>query len=119
MIKKIKEYFEYKKNLRTVKRNIVKFGSTALPLVNLVTKNALGLVNFATRVLDECSNLKEDELLDRLQLIIKDSTSVLADKFETDEARLFEIVKYIVTLDITDIQKIIADAQVETMNKDK
>lgn len=119
MIKKVKEYFEYKKNLRTVKRNIIKFGSTALPLVNLITKNALDLINFATRVLDECNNLKEDELLDRLQSIIKESTSVLADKFETDEARLFEIVKYIVTLDKADIQKIITDAQVETLNKDK
>ena len=34
MIKRIKEYFEYKRNLKKVKREIVKLGSTTLPLAN-------------------------------------------------------------------------------------
>ena len=118
MIKRIKEYFEYKRNLKKVKREIVKLGSTTLPLANLITSNALDLVNFATKVINECGNLEGDKLLDRLQSIIKDSISVFANKFETDEERLFEIVKYIATLDKSDIQKIITDAQVETLLKD-
>lgn len=118
MIKRIKEYFEYKRNLKKVKREIIRLGSTTLPLANLITSNALDLVNFATKIINECGNLEGDKLLDRLQSIIKDSISIFANKFETDEERLFEIVKYIATLDKSDIQKIITDAQVETLLKD-
>ena len=116
MLNKIKEYREYRKNIKTTKKAIAKLGSTALPLIATTSENALKFVQFATHVMNECKGLDGEELADKLQDIIMDAVKVLADKFETDETRLFEIAQYIATLNKEDIQKIISHAQVETLH---
>lgn len=116
MFNKIKEYREYRKNKKAVKRELVAIASNTLPLVSKTTGNALKFVNFATHVMEECNNLGSEELANRLQEIINDSVKTFVDKFETDESRLFEIIQYIATLNKEDIQKIIVNAQVETLH---
>lgn len=116
---KIRKYREYRKNKKAVKRELVAIASNTLPLVSKTTGNALKFVNFVTHIIEECNNLSGEELANRLQEIINDSVKTFADKFETDESRLFEIVQYIATLSKEDIQKIIVSAQVETLHTEE
>ena len=116
MFNKFKEYMEYRRNKKVVKNELISLASTTLPLVSKVTGNALQLINFATYVMNECNTLSGEDLANRLQEIINDSVKIFADKFETDDARLYEIIQYIATLDKDDIQKIITEAQIETLH---
>lgn len=119
MFNKIKEYREYRKNKKAVKRELVAIASNTFPLVSKTTANALKFVNFATHVMEECNSLGSEELANKLQEIINDTIKILADKFETDESRLFEIMQYIATLSKEDIQKIIVSSQVETLHTEE
>ena len=69
--------------------------------------------------MEECNSLGSEELANKLQEIINDTIKILADKFETDESRLFEIMQYIATLSKEDIQKIIVSSQVETLHTEE
>ena len=111
MIKKIKDYIEYRKNLRAVKKELVKAAATTLPLVSKTASNALRLVNFATYVMEECAKLGGDNLADRLQEIISDAIKTFAAKFETDESSLFETVQYIARMSPEEIRKVALSAQ--------
>lgn len=116
MFNKFKEYREYRRNKKVIKKEFVALASDILPLMSKVAGNALQFINFATYVMNECNTLSGEDLANRLQEIINDSVKTFADKFETDDARLYEIVQYIATLDKNDIQKIITDAQIETLH---
>jgi len=119
MIKKFKDYLVYRKNKKIYKKNIAMLGATALPLINLITSNGLNFVAFATNVMNECKGLEHQELINKLENIYMESIKIFADKFETTNERLFEIVKYVANLDKEDIKKIVVDAQLETLNKEK
>ena len=116
MFNKFKEYREYRRNKKVVKKEFITLASDVLPLMSKITGNALQFINFATYVMNECNTLSGEDLANRLQEIINDSIKTFADKFETDETRLYEIIQYIATLDKDDIQKIITEAQVETLH---
>ena len=116
MFNKFKEYREYRRNKKIVKKEFIALASDVLPLMSKITGNALQFINFATYVMNECNTLSGEDLANRLQEIINDSIKTFADKFETDETRLYEIIQYIATLDKNDIQKIITEAQVETLH---
>jgi len=116
MFNKFKEYREYRRNKKVVKKEFITLASDVLPLMSKITGNALQFINFATYVMNECNTLSGEDLANRLQGIINDSIKTFADKFETDETRLYEIIQYIATLDKDDIQKIITEAQVETLH---
>lgn len=107
MLKRMKEYFEYKKKVKKVKREVIEFGATLFPLINKTTSNALNFVNFLTHIMEECNKLEGDELITSV-------LNVIADKFETNESRLYEIVKYIATMSKEDLQKVLIHAMVET-----
>lgn len=116
MFKRMKEYREYRNNMRVAKREFAKLASTSLPLISLTSANALKFVQFVTKVMNECNDFADEELLDRLETITHDTVSVFADKFEVDEPRLFEILQYISTLSTEDLRKIVVDATVETLH---
>lgn len=117
-MKKIKNYFEYRKNRKIFKKNITKLGNTILPLINIITSSGLNIVAFATKLVETCGNLEGEELIKETHNLFIDSLEVFANKFEVDEERLYEIVKYIATLDKDDIKKILMDAQISTLHED-
>ena len=120
MFKKIKEYLEYRKNKKIVEKELTRIAVTTLPIIGKTSANALKFINFITYVLNECDKLGGEDLANRLQEIILEVVKTFADKFETDETRLFEIVKYIANMNPDEIKKIIINAQVETLyDKDK
>lgn len=108
MFGKIKEYFTYRKNLKMIKRELTEVAANTLPLISTTTSNALDFVNFLTHVADECNKLSGKELI---STIIRE----IADKLETDETRIYEILQYISTLSKEDMRKIVIHAQVETL----
>lgn len=107
MFNKIKNHFEYKRSLKRVKKELVEIGANLFPLINNTTSNALNFVNFLTHIMEECNKLEGDELITSV-------LNVIADKFETNESRLYEIVKYIATMSKEDLQKVLIHAMVET-----
>lgn len=115
MFNQIKEYLEYRKNKKIAKKELTKIAATTLPIISKASTNTLKFVNFITYVLNECDKLGGEDLANRLQEIILEVVKTFADKFETDETRLFEIVKYIANMNPDEIKKIIINAQVETL----
>lgn len=107
---KLNEWIEYRKNKKTAKREIAKIMAATLPTINSVTSNATDIAKVFVSVTESCKNTPQDEL-------VSTAITTIADKFEEDESRVYEIVKYITTLSPTDINKILVDATVETMDK--
>lgn len=109
MSHKIKEYITYKRNHKAVKRELTQIGASTLPLITNTATQGLNIVNFVIHIMNECSNLGEEKLI---AAIIKE----LADKLETDEPRLYEIIQYLSRLDVADLKKVVTNAQMETMH---
>ena len=119
MLKKIKEYIQYKREIRKVKKEALAILNNVLPLVTTTSSNALKIIGFLINVAKVCNNLGENELMDRLQSIFMETIKTFADKFETDETRIYEIIEYMAKLSPADIQKVISYAQVKTLKNDK
>lgn len=109
MFGKIKEYFTYRKNIKTVKRELVQTAANTLPFFTKTTLEVLDFVNFISHVTSECNKMEGQELISAV-------IGEIADKLETDETRIFEIIQYIFTLDIQDLKEIVTKAQVETLD---
>ena len=109
MFGKVKRYFKYRKNVKTVKRELAQTAANTLLLFTKTTSGALDFVNFISHVAGECGKLEGQELISAV-------IGEIADKLETDETRVFEIIQYIFTLDIKDLKEIVTKAQVETLD---
>lgn len=109
MFGKIKEYFTYRKNIKTVKRELVQTAANTLPFFTKTTSEVLDFTNFVSHLISECGKMEGQELVSAV-------TSGIADKLETDEARVFEIIQYIFTLDVQDLREIVTKAQAETFD---
>lgn len=109
MFGKIREYFTYRKNVKTVKRELAQTAANTLPLFTKTTSEVLDFVNFTSHVINECKKMEGQELISAV-------IGEIADKLETDETRIFEIIQYIFTLDIKDLKGIVTKAQVETFD---
>ena len=106
-MKKFNEWIEYRKNKKIVKRQIM---ATSLPTIRKVVTNSSDISKTILSIVDACKDTTKDEL-------IATTIAVLAEKFEEDEIRVYDTVKYITTLSPDDIRKIVIDATVETMDK--
>lgn len=115
--KRRKAYKKYKKNMKKVKYELVDTMVNVFPIMNTISSDGLKMLNFFKYAMGELKSLEGAELADRTQALITDSIKTFADKFETDESRLFEITNYIVNLSPKEIQGIISHAIVETMDK--
>lgn len=109
MFGKVKGYFTYRKNIKTVKRELAQAAANTLPLFTKTTSEVLDFTNFVSHLISECGKMEGQELV---SAVIRR----IADKLETDETRIFEIIQYILTLDIQDLKEIITKAQVETFD---
>lgn len=107
MIKKLKAYFEYRKNKRAVCKELAALDATFLPALNTLMSKSADLAMFFIK-LSECTGTVSGETL------IKTVLDLTADKLETDHTRLLEILRYIASLPPEDLQKIVINAMVET-----
>ena len=111
MKERIKKYIEYRKNKKNVKRELVKFGSTALPFLNDFSININIIIKFLIKLLNETKDLKGEQVLD---LVLNELSNILQAK----ESRIIEILTYIASLSPQDIQKVLVHSAVETMPTD-
>lgn len=111
MLNKIKKYFEYRKNRKIAKREIVAIAATILPLIHTVASKSVDITNFITRLATVTKNVEGEQLV---QMILDNISGIL----NTDNNRILEIFTYLVELSPADINKILVHSISETMKKD-
>lgn len=111
MIKRIKEYLEYRKNKKIAKRELAKIAATALPTIREVSDRGADIVNFVVKLTNETKNIKGERLV---ELVLNEVSTAL----QTDNERIIQIGQYMVNLSPQDIQKILVHSVVETMPTD-
>lgn len=110
MLDKIKEYFEYRKNTKKAKRELMKIAANTLPVANTVLKRKSDIAKFIVKLTDEAKEIDGEKLI---KMVLSETSFML----ETNNERLVDILKYIMTLSPNDIHKIIVHGIVES-NKD-
>lgn len=108
MIKKIKEYLEYRKNKKIAKRELVKITSTTLPLVTELSSKGKDVVNFVIKLSNETKNVEGEKMV---ELVLNELSTAL----QTNNNRIIEILTYIANFQPDEIQKIITHSIVETL----
>lgn len=111
MFKKIKEYFEYRKNKKIAKRELAKMAATTLPVVREVTSKGTDIAKFVVKLTNETKNIKGERLI---ELVLNEVSTAL----QTDNSRIIEILSYMANLSPEDIRKILVHSMVETMPTD-
>lgn len=109
MIKKIKEYLQYRKNRKIVKKEIAKIGATILPIVGNASTVGKDIIMFVTKLANASNNVEGEQFI---EMVLSELSQVL----QTDSGRILEILTYIAQLSPRDIQNIITDAVVNTMD---
>ena len=112
MIKKIREYVEYRKNKKIVKRELAKMGATVLPVVRTVSTKGTDIVKFVVKLTNETKNVDGERLV---SMVLNEVSTAL----QTDNNRIIEILTYMASLSPEDIKKILVHSMVETMPKEK
>ena len=111
MIKRIKEYLEYRRNKRIAKRELVKMVATTLPVIREASDKGTDIVKFIVKLTNETKNIKGERLI---ELVLNEVSTVL----QTDNNRIIEILTYMASLSPQDIQKVLVHSAVETMPTD-
>lgn len=111
MIKKIKEYVEYRKNKKIAKRELAKMGATVLPVVRTVSAKGVDIVKFIVKLTNETKNVDGEHLV---EMVLNEVSTAL----QTDNNRIIEILTYMASLSPQDIQKVLVHSMVETMPND-
>ena len=111
MIKKIKEYVEYRKNKKIVKRELAKMGATVLPVVRTVSTKGTDIVKFVVKLTNETKNVDGERLV---SMVLNEVSTAL----QTDNNRIIEILTYMANMSPQDIQKVLVHSAVETMPTD-
>ena len=108
MIKKIKGYIEYRKNKKVTKRELARIGATVLPVVREVSTKGADIFKFIVKITNETKNIEGERLI---EMVLNE----VSDALQTDNSRIIEILTYMASLSLQDIQKILAHSMVETM----
>ena len=111
MIKRIKEYFEYRRNKKIAKRELAKMVATTLPVIREVSDRGNEIAKFVVKLTNETKNIKGERLV---ELVLNEVSTVL----QTDNNRIIEILTYMASLSPQDIQKVLVHSAVETMPTD-
>ena len=111
MIKRIKEYLEYRRNKRIAKRELAKMAATTLPVIREVSDKGTNIAKFIVKLTNETKNIKGERLV---ELVLNEVSTVL----QTDNNRIIEILTYMASLSPQDIQKVLVHSAVETMPTD-
>ncbi len=107
MINKIKDYLEFRKNKKIVKKEMAKIGSNILPLVSNGSKISKDIIMFIIKLSNELNHVGGDKFV---EMLINKVSEVL----HSDNQRIIEIFTYIAQLSPRDIQNILLDAVVNT-----
>lgn len=105
---KIKEYMEYKRNKKIVKKEFTKIATTTLPIINELSVKGIDIIKFVIKLVNVTQEVDGERFL---ELILKEVSTVL----QTDNSRIIEILTYMANLSSEDIQKILVHSVVDTM----
>lgn len=111
MIKRIKEYLEYRKNKKIAKRELAKMAATTLPVIRDVSDKGTDIAKFVVKLTNETKNVEGERLI---ELVLNEVSNAL----QTDNNRIIEILSYMANLSPQDIQKVLVHSAVETMPTD-
>lgn len=111
MIKKIKEYLEYRKNKKIAKRELAKMAVTTLPVVRNVSEKGTDISKFIIKLTNETKNVKGERLIEMV-------LSEVSNALQTNNGRIVEILSYLFTLSPEDMHKILIHSIVETSQTD-
>lgn len=111
MIKKIKEYLEYRKNKKIAKRELAKMAATTLPTIRKVSDNGTDIAKFIVKLTEETKNIGGEQLI---EMVLNEVSNML----QTDNSRIIEILTYIANLSSKDIQKILVHSVIDTIEVD-
>ena len=111
MIKRIKEYLEYRRNKRIAKRELAKMAATTLPVIREISDKGTDIAKFVVKLTNETKNIKGERLI---ELVLNEVSNAL----QTDNNRIIEILSYMANLSPQDIQKVLVHSAVETMPTD-
>ena len=111
MIKRIKEYLEYRRNKRIANRELAKMAATTLPVIREVSDKGTDIAKFIVKLTNETKNIKGERLV---ELVLNEVSTVL----QTDNNRIIEILAYMASLSPQDIQKVLVHSAVETKPTD-
>ena len=111
MIKRIKEYLEYRRNKKIAKRELSKMAATTLPVIREVSDKGTDIAKFVVKLTNEPKNIKGERLV---EMVLNEVSTAL----KTDNNRIIEILTYIASLSPQDIQKVLVHSAVETMPTD-
>lgn len=110
MINKIKEYLEYKKTKKNVKRELAVIGATFLPLISNAGNITGTIVSFVSKMSNELNGVGGEKFFELL-------LDELSKTLQTDNERLIEIFSYIAQLSPKEIHSIVTDAIINTSDK--
>ena len=111
MIKRIKEYLEYRRNKRIAKRELAKMAATTLLVIREVSDKGTDIAKFVVKLTNETKNIKGERLV---EMVLNEVSTAL----KTDNNRIIEILTYMASLSPQDIQKVLVHSAVETMPTD-
>ena len=111
MIKRIKEYLEYRKNKRIAKRELAKMAANTLPVIREVSDKGTDITKFIVKLTNETKNVEGERLV---EMVLNEVSAAL----KTDNNRIIEILTYMSSLSPQDIQKVLVHSAVETMPTD-
>ena len=111
MIKRIKEYLEYRKNKKIAKRELAKMAATTLPVIRDVSDKGTDIAKFVVKLTNETKNVEGERLV---EMVLNEVSAAL----KTDNNRIIEILTYMASLSPQDIQKVLVHSAVETMPTD-
>ena len=111
MIKRIKEYLEYRKNKKIAKRELTKMAATTLPVIREISDKGTDIAKFVIKLTNETKNIEGERLV---EMVLNELSTAL----KTDNNRIIEILTYMASLSPQDIQKVLVHSAVETMPTD-
>lgn len=109
MISKIRNYLEYRRNKKIVKKGIIKIGANIVPLIGNASSISKDIIMFITKLSQELGNVEGEEFI---EMVLNKVSEVL----QSDNARIVEILTYITQLSPRELQSIVTDAMVNTID---
>ena len=109
MMKRIKEYLEYRKNRKSAKKELARIAATALPTIRQVAERNAETVRFVHRLVDSAKGIEGEQLM----ALVLDA---IANSLNTSNGKLIETISYMANLSSEDIQKILVHSVVETLD---
>lgn len=111
MFKKITAYLEYRKNRRIARAEFFRTAAALLPAVRAFSEKEADTARFIRELADSGRNLQGEALINMV-------LGKVADKLETDQPRLVEILKYMAGLSPESMQEILVHSMVESKEGD-